>query len=115
MMVTPLEVERAGSLCPGCGSADVRETRQSTRRTHIVTGRLQTVSIQAPAQWWVRSFADRDTHRGTYSEASRSVRSQCGVEFVPLAVGIPARRQPLPGNPQDPDQICPACYRSGLK
>jgi hypothetical protein len=115
MMVTPLEAECAGAYARLRISADVRETRQSTRRIHTVTGRSPTVSTQAPAQWWVRSFADRDTHRGTYSEASRSVRSRCSVEFVPLAVGIPARRQPLPGNPQDPDQICPTCYRSSVK
>lgn len=69
------------------------------------------MNTQVPAQWWVRSFADRDTHRGTYSEASRSVHAACGIEFVPLPVGIPARRQPLPGYPQDPDQICPECAR----
>lgn len=65
-----------------------------------------------PAQWWVRSMADQDTHIGTYSPASRSVLATCGQEFVAQPVGWPARLGPLPGRPSDPDQICPTCYRS---
>lgn len=57
--------------------------------------------------WFLRSLADADTHRGSYSIVTRSVHALCGVEFVPrkLPLGGPA----LPGSPLDPRQICPAC------
>jgi hypothetical protein len=60
--------------------------------------------------WFLRSLADADTHRGSYSTVTRSVRAVCGVEFEPrpLPLGGPA----LPGSPLDPDQICPQCYRA---
>jgi hypothetical protein len=61
--------------------------------------------------WYPRSLADRDTHHGEYSGTARSVRARCGIEFVPLklADGAPLA---LPGDPPDPEQICPQCYRS---
>ena len=31
--------------------------------------------------WFLRSMGDRDTHRGVYSPATRSVHARCGVEF----------------------------------
>jgi len=62
--------------------------------------------------WWVRSFADQDTHRGAYSLATRSVHSVCGLEFVPIPVGWPARHGPLPGAPPTPEQICQTCSRA---
>jgi hypothetical protein len=68
-----------------------------------------------PQQWWVRSFRDRDTHRGTWLPRGGSVRAVCGIEFIPLPVGLPAKRAPLPGRPPDPDQICPTCYRAGVR
>jgi hypothetical protein len=59
-----------------------------------------------PVNWYLRSLADADTHRGEL-RADGSVHALCGVEFVPrpLPLGGPA----LPGSPLDPDQICPAC------
>jgi hypothetical protein len=59
--------------------------------------------------WYPRSLADRDTHHGEYSATARSVRARCGIEFVPLklADGAPLA---LPGDPPDPEQICPQCY-----
>lgn len=61
-------------------------------------------------RWFLRSLGDADTHRGSYSLVTRSVHADCGVEFVPRArpLGGPA----LPGNPLDPDQVCPYCYRA---
>ncbi|MGH3699690.1 MAG: hypothetical protein ACRDQY_09525 [Pseudonocardiaceae bacterium] len=57
--------------------------------------------------WHLRSRADADTHRGDYSIVTRSVHALCGIEFVPreLPLGGPA----LPGNPLDPNQVCPQC------
>lgn len=60
-------------------------------------------------RWYVASFADRDTHKGVYSPASQSVHAVCGAEFVPLTIGWPPVRGPLPGNPPDPDQVCQEC------
>lgn len=59
--------------------------------------------------WYLRSLADRDTHRGTWSGASRSVHAVCGAEFQPVA--LPTGGYFLPGLPPDPLQICPDCYR----
>lgn len=58
--------------------------------------------------WYLRSMGDRDTHRGTYSIATRSVHTACGTEFQPLKQtnGAPIV---LVGSPPDPDQICPDC------
>lgn len=59
--------------------------------------------------WFLRSLADRDTHRGLYSPGTRSVHARCGVEFVPLRLGLSGDRLALAGWPPDPDQICPVC------
>jgi len=61
--------------------------------------------------WFVRSLADHDTHRGIYSPATRSVHARCGVKFEPLPLGMHGNRIAFPGEPPDPDQICPACLR----
>lgn len=61
------------------------------------------------AAWFVRSMADGDTHRGVYSPATRSVHARCGIEFQPLPIGWPPKLGPLPGNPPDPQQVCPNC------
>lgn len=57
--------------------------------------------------WFLRSLADRDTHRGKWSPVTRSVFAACGVEFVPLQ--LMRNRITLPGEPSDPAQVCPAC------
>jgi hypothetical protein len=57
--------------------------------------------------WFLRSLRDQDTHRGRYSIATRSVFTECGLEFQPLR--LPFGRLALPGNPPDPDQVCPRC------
>ena len=61
--------------------------------------------------WYLRSMADQDTHRGEYSITSHKVHAACGLQFVPLklADGAPLV---LPGDPPDPDQICPDCHQS---
>jgi hypothetical protein len=57
--------------------------------------------------WYLRSMADRDTHRGTYSITTRSVQALCGAEFEPpkCTTGAPIALTPAPA---DPDQILPA-------
>jgi hypothetical protein len=49
--------------------------------------------------------------RVSNSPASQSVHAVCGAEFVPLTIGWPPVRGPLPGNPPDPDQVCQECIR----
>lgn len=58
--------------------------------------------------WYLRSMGDADTHKGTYSAATRSVQAVCGLEFQPLkrTTGAPIVLTP---QPPDLDQICPAC------
>jgi hypothetical protein len=58
--------------------------------------------------WFLRSMGDRDTHRGIYSPATRSVHARCGIEFEPLkrTTGAPIVLIP---RPPDPDQVCLAC------
>lgn len=60
--------------------------------------------------WFVRSMGDADTHRGVYSPATRSVHAMCGIEFQPVPVSWPPKLGPLPGNPPDPQQVCPQCH-----
>ncbi|MDQ3825364.1 MAG: hypothetical protein M3325_06285, partial [Actinomycetota bacterium] len=68
--------------------------------------------VSAPElRWFVRSMADGDTHRGYYSQATRSVHAVCGAEFVPLRIGLAGDRLALPGTPPDPAQVCPKCRR----
>jgi len=58
--------------------------------------------------WFLRSISDRDTHRGIYSSATRSVHAVCGIEFQPLkrATGAPIAFTP---SPPDRDQVCQQC------
>lgn len=60
--------------------------------------------------WFLRSLADRDTHRGDYSIVTRSVHAVCGIEFEPLkrTNGAPIVLVPFP---PDPQQVCPECKR----
>ncbi|MDQ1532195.1 MAG: hypothetical protein QOE37_2353 [Microbacteriaceae bacterium] len=74
-------------------SADVRETRQSTRRTHIVTGRSQIVSTPE-LHWYVAGLGDGATHKGVWLPGGGSVRSLCRIELVPLPIGWPAGADP---------------------
>jgi hypothetical protein len=76
-------------------SADVRETRQSTRRTHTVTGRSQVVSTPE-LHWYAAGVGDGATHKGVWLPGGGSGRSLCGIEFVPLPIDWPARRGPRP-------------------
>jgi hypothetical protein len=59
--------------------------------------------------WFVRSLADGDTHRGIYNPGTRKVHARCGIEFTPLPIGLHGNRIAFPGEPPDPDQICPGC------
>jgi hypothetical protein len=74
-------------------STDVRETRQSTRRTHTVTGRSQIVSTPG-LHWYVAGLGDGATHKGVWLPAGGSVRSWCAIELVPLPIGWPAGADP---------------------
>jgi hypothetical protein len=67
-------------------------------------------TIDPTPRWFLRSLADRDTHRGSYSTVTRSVHADCGAEFVPRA--LPLGGPALPSSPLDPDQVCPECYRA---
>lgn len=55
-------------------------------------------------------MADRDTHRGTCNRGM--VKADCGICFVPRPVAF--GRTALPGDPADPDQICPDCQRQNV-
>ncbi|MGH3528315.1 MAG: hypothetical protein ACRDQV_15820 [Pseudonocardiaceae bacterium] len=56
-------------------------------------------------RWFVRSLLDADTHRGHYSPATRSVHTVCGLEFQAPGYLLDG----LPGEPPDPQQVCPTC------
>jgi hypothetical protein len=69
--------------------------------------------------WFLRSYADQDTHRGSW-RADGLVHALCGVVFAPLGrmevTGPPPDRlvdasPALPGPPPDPAQACPACQQ----
>lgn len=64
----------------------------------------------SPVSWFLRSLADRDTHRGKWSPVTRSVFAACGAEFVPLR--LQRTRITLPGEPSDPAQVCQACKQA---
>ncbi|MGH3854430.1 MAG: hypothetical protein ACRETH_12460 [Steroidobacteraceae bacterium] len=53
--------------------------------------------------WFLRSLGDRDTHHGMLGP-DQMVTAACGVRFTPRPL-----RTSLPGQPPDPDQICPVC------
>ncbi len=61
--------------------------------------------------WYLQSLRAQDTHCGHLRRGR--VLATCGVEFSPLRAwrkGGPA----LPGEPTDPEQICPECSRTSL-
>lgn len=64
-------------------------------------------SGSTPASWYLRSLADRDTHRGEL-QPNGTVVAVCGATFRPRALRSLGSLA-LPGGPSDPDQICPQC------
>jgi hypothetical protein len=66
-------------------------------------------------EWYVRSLSDYDTHRGWYCTSIGRVHAVCGVEFAPLPVGWSGDRLALTGQPPDPEQVCPDCYRADIR
>jgi hypothetical protein len=60
-----------------------------------------------PAQWYLHSTADRDTHRGQLF-GNGTVMAACGLVFRPIKP-LRDRGPALPGYPPDADQVCPAC------
>lgn len=66
-----------------------------------------------PAQWYLRSLSDRDTHRGEL-QPDGMVLAACGAAFKPLVLCVRGSLA-LPGGPADPDQICPSCYREPIR
>jgi hypothetical protein len=57
-----------------------------------------------PPQWLLRSMGYHDTQH-----TDGTVVAACGVVFEPrpLRIALPGA-----GDPPDPDQICPPCYRA---
>lgn len=87
-------------------------------RLHRYCDRSEAVVINKGrdvTEWYVRSMGDNDTHRGQYSTTTRSVHALCGIEFVPLPIGWRGDRLTLPGQPPDPKQVCPDCYRTEVR
>ncbi|MGH3789083.1 MAG: hypothetical protein ACRDRG_21585 [Pseudonocardiaceae bacterium] len=68
-------------------------------------------SLVQAAQWYLRSGADRDTHRGRLF-GNGTVMADCGLTFRPRPLAYGAKA--LPGYPPDPDQVCPKCERSAV-
>lgn len=67
--------------------------------------------------WYLRSPGDHDTHRGRMRDDG-TVLARCGALFTPqptlTVVGPPPGQLAtgglaLPGNPPDPEQVCPQC------
>jgi hypothetical protein len=65
-------------------------------------------------QWFLRSMADRDTHKGRFSTVTRSMRAVCGIEWVPRRFGL-RERLALPGEPPDSEQIYLICSRREVR
>lgn len=61
--------------------------------------------------WYLRSVADLDTHRGRLL-ADGTVTAQCGAVFVPRPLAGYRGALLFPGEPPDPDQMCPKCKGS---
>lgn len=61
--------------------------------------------------WYLRSLCDRDPHRGELRHDG-TVVALCGVTFRPRLQ--PAGTVALPGQPPDPAQIYPQCYRAAI-
>lgn len=59
--------------------------------------------------WYLRTSADHDTHSAGGVHRDGSVVAACGVRFRPQTVDDGGKA--LPGEPPDPDQICPVCQR----
>lgn len=66
-----------------------------------------------PKDWYLRSLADQDTHRGEL-QPDGTVTAVCGVAFRPRELFLMGSLA-LPGGPADPDQICPACYYEPMR
>lgn len=62
--------------------------------------------------WYRQSLSDRDTHCGHLLRGR--VLAACGVEFSPLRARR-TRGPALPGEPSDPEQVCPECQRTRVK
>lgn len=69
--------------------------------------------------WYLRSLGDHDTHCGSLHKDG-TVSALCGARFAPQptmrVVGPPLGELAtgplaLPGNPPDPEQVCPECKR----
>lgn len=63
--------------------------------------------------WYLRSLADQDTHRGDL-QPDGTVTAACGAVFHPRKLFLMGSLA-LPGGPADPDQICPPCYRESVR
>jgi len=68
--------------------------------------------------WYLHSLAPGQTHLGDYSPATNRVRTICGIEFIPLTIGLGNRialnpvRTDLPHlSPQGALSVTPAASR----
>ncbi len=75
--------------------------------TDGVTGEQAPPSDHTVANWFLRSTADHDTHRGRLF-GNGTVMADCGLAFKPVCA-LRTRGPALPGEPPDPDQVCPKC------
>lgn len=57
--------------------------------------------------WYLQSLKAHDTHRGAITRGR--VHALCGIQFEAITVAFGA--EALPGQPPDPEQICPECLR----
>ena len=60
--------------------------------------------------WYLRSMADRDTHHASGVHRDGSVVAACNARFRPRL--LPSGTKALPGQPPDPEQICPRCKQA---
>lgn len=108
-----MALEAAGRGLPGwsAGVARLGEVRVGGCRVAKASSRLSIiiceVNIGGGARWYLRSAGDRDTHYGSWSGHTGSVRALCGAEFQPFP--LPYGGTFLPGTPLHEDQVCPDC------
>jgi hypothetical protein len=76
--------------------------------TDGTTSKQASATVIEPARWYLRSAADRDTHRGQLFDDGM-VMAECGLIFKPRTLVYGAKA--LPGEPPDPGQVCPRCRR----
>jgi hypothetical protein len=117
------EPDRAATLTvPGePAGCPVTDGAGQSRRLPIMDE--TTISPDQSLRWFLRSLGDQDTHRGELRRDG-TVLARCGALFIPRPTLMVAGPPPgtlvtgplaLKGSPPDPDQVCPACQRGGVR